>query len=178
VVVIEPGAIKTRFGEWLPCAWPQDGLQHDKGSGVALHSIYKAQGLRMLDQHATFENGSTSVEAGILQILDMMRTGRFKVFSHLSPWLEEYRTYHRKDGRIVKKHDHLLDATRVGIMMLRRADTGPSRGRRGQVRMARDIDYAATAVKTAIVEARKGILVRSLELRPATANGRSSVWRS
>jgi hypothetical protein len=140
--ITHAATIKTRFGDWLPCAWPQDALAHDKGSGIALHSIYKAQGLRMLDQPAQFENGSNSVEAGIMDILDRMRTGRFKVFSHLSPWLEEYRTYHRRDGRIVKEHDHLMDATRYGVMMLRRAATGPSRGRRRGPRIAAGVDSA------------------------------------
>jgi phage terminase large subunit-like protein len=140
--IIHAATIRTRFGEWLPCAWPADALAHDKGSGVALHAIYKAQGLRMIDQPAQFENGSNSVEAGILQILDMMRTGRFKVFSHLSPWLEEYRTYHRRDGRIVKEHDHLMDATRYALMSLRHARTGPSRGRRRGPRIADGVaDY-------------------------------------
>jgi phage terminase large subunit-like protein len=138
--IIHAATIKTRFGDWLPCAWPQDALQHDKGSGLALHAIYKAQGLRMIDQHAQFENGSTSVEAGIMDLLDRMRTGRFRVFEHLAPWLEEFRTYHRKDGRIVKEHDHLLDATRYGVMMLRRAANGPSRNRRGQARSADGAD--------------------------------------
>ena len=40
-----------------------------------------------------------------------MVTGRFKVFDHCSAWYEEFRQYHRKDGRIVKAHDDLLDAT-------------------------------------------------------------------
>jgi hypothetical protein len=69
-----------------------------------------------------------------------MRTGRFRVVEHLAPRLEEFRTYHRKDGRIVKEHDHLLDATRYGAMMLSRAATGPSRNRRGQARIADGAD--------------------------------------
>jgi phage terminase large subunit-like protein len=143
--IIHAATLKTRFGEWLPVAWPQDALQHDKGSGLALHAIYKAQGLRMLDQHAQFENGSNSVEAGIMEILDRMRTGRFRVFENLAPWLDEFRTYHRKDGRIVKEHDHLLDSTRYGIMMLRRAAAGPNRrGRSSGPRQAEGGDeYAA-----------------------------------
>ena len=50
---------------------------------------------------------------------DRMMTGRFKVFDHCSEWFEEFRQYYRKDGRIVKAHDDLLDATRYGVMMLR-----------------------------------------------------------
>jgi hypothetical protein len=46
-------------------------------------------------------------------------TGRFKVFEHCTEWFEEFRQYHRKEVRIVKAHDDLLDATRYGVMMLR-----------------------------------------------------------
>jgi hypothetical protein len=50
-----------------------------------------------------------------------MKTGRLKVFAHLSEWFEEFRLYHRKDGLIVKERDDLLSATRIALMMLRAA---------------------------------------------------------
>jgi hypothetical protein len=37
----------------------------------------------MLPIHAQFEDKSISVEAGIMDMLDRMQTGRFKVFKHL-----------------------------------------------------------------------------------------------
>src|SRR5262249_34679736 len=55
---------------------------------------------------------------------DRMRGGRFKVFDDVSnDWWEEFRLYHRKDGRVVKENDDLLCATRYAIMMLRHART-------------------------------------------------------
>lgn len=105
--------------QWLPWAWPHDGLQHDKGSGEQLAAQYRAQGLKMLPLRATFEDGSNGVEAGIADIFDRMQTGRLKVFSHLADWFEEFNLYHRKDGLIVKKGDDLLSATRYGVMMRR-----------------------------------------------------------
>ncbi len=60
-------------------AWPHDGLQHDKGSGVPLMQIYRDQGLRMRDEHAKFEDGSNGVEAGIAEMLIRMETGRLKI---------------------------------------------------------------------------------------------------
>ena len=54
-------------------------------------------------------------------MLDMMQTGRFKVFSHLNDWFSEYRLYHRKDGKVVKEYDDLLSATRYALMMRRSA---------------------------------------------------------
>lgn len=116
------GALKP-WGEWLPWAWPHDGLQHDKGSGEQLASQYRKHGLRMLPERATFEDGTNGVEAGLADMLDRMQTGRFKVFAHLSDWFEEFRLYHRKDGRVVKLNDDLLSATRYALMMRRFAGT-------------------------------------------------------
>jgi hypothetical protein len=50
-----------------------------------------------------------------------METGRLKVAAHLNDWFEEFRLYHRKDGRIVKERDDLMDATRYLIMSLDKA---------------------------------------------------------
>lgn len=118
--VIHAAALKS-WGKWLPWAWPHDGLQHDKGSGVQLAEQYKAQGLTMLSNKATFDDGSNGVEAGVMEMLERMQTGRLKVFAHLADWFEEFRMYHRKDGRIVKERDDLMSATRYGLMMLRHA---------------------------------------------------------
>jgi hypothetical protein len=56
--------------------------------------------LDMLFQHAQFQDGSVSVEAGIADMLIRMEAGRFKVLKHLSDWFEEFRLYHRKDGKV------------------------------------------------------------------------------
>ena len=109
------------WAPWLPWAWPHDGLQHDKGSGDQLAAQYRLQGLQMLPFRATFEDGTSGVEAGIAEMLDRMQTDRLKVFSNLNDWWEEFRTYHRKDGLIVKQNDDLMAATRYAVMMRRNA---------------------------------------------------------
>lgn len=117
------------WGLWLPYAWPHDGLQHDKGSGVQLAELYRKQGLNMLPKPASFSEDKldNSTEAGIAGIFDMMQSGRFKVMSHLTAWWEEFRTYHRGvDGVIVKKRDDLMSATRIAYMCLRHAIRKPS----------------------------------------------------
>ena len=123
--VIHAGTLKA-WGSWLPWAWPHDGLQHDKGSGEELAQQYRDQGLMMLDERATFENGSNGVEAGIAEMIDRMQTGRWKVFEHLEDWFSEFRLYHRKDGLIVKLNDDRLSASRYAMMMKRFA-VKPSR---------------------------------------------------
>ena len=75
----------------------------------------------MLREHATFPDGGHGFEAGLTNILERMRTGRFKVFTHLEPWWSEYRTYHRKDGLVVKDRDDLMSATRVACMSIHRS---------------------------------------------------------
>ena len=124
---LHAAAIRAWGSEWVPIAWPHDGLAADKGSGEELAAQYRAQHLAMLPERSTFEDGKSSgVEAGLMLMLDRMQTGRLKVFSHLNDWYEEFRLYHRKDGKVVKEHDDLLSATRYALMMLRFAQTEPN----------------------------------------------------
>jgi len=122
--IIHAAAVKP-WGDWMPWAWPHDGYQHDKGSGKALKSLYEDQGLNMHHENAKFLDGSNGVEAGLMNMLTRMQTGRLKVFAHLSEWFEEFRLYHRKDGKVVKEYDDLMAATRYGVMSLRHAITEP-----------------------------------------------------
>ncbi len=57
-----------------------------------------------------------------MDMLTRMETGKFKVFSSLLDWFEEFRLFHRKDGKVVKEGDDLLSATRYGVMSLRFAE--------------------------------------------------------
>jgi len=120
--LIHCGALRP-WGSELPWSWPHDGYQHDKGgSGQELRSQYEGHGLNMLPDHATFEDGGNGVEAGLMDMLSRMQTGRFKVASHLEEWFEEFRLYHREDGKVVKEYDDLMAATRYALMMLRFAE--------------------------------------------------------
>lgn len=120
-VVLHAAALKP-WGDWLPWSWPHDG-NNDTAAGENLASQYKAQGLGFLPDRATFEDGSNSVEAGLMDMLDRMVTGRWKVFSNCSEWFEEFRLYHRKDGKVVKERDDVLSASRYALMMKRFAQT-------------------------------------------------------
>ena len=122
--VIHAAAVKA-WGPWVPTAWPHDGLQHDKGSGDQLAKQYAATGLLMLKERATFDDGTNGVEAGLMDMLERMQTGRFKVFSNMDDWFQEFRMYHRKDGKVVKKVDDLMSATRYALMMKRKAKVRP-----------------------------------------------------
>lgn len=107
-----------RWGSWIPWAWPQDGRQTES-NGQHRAQLYREEGMRMIRDHATFEAGGYQVTDGTDEMLMRMQTGRLKVFSHLEEWFAEFRTYHRKNGKIVKTNDDLLDATRYAMMMRR-----------------------------------------------------------
>ena len=123
------GATMKAKGAWIPVAWPHDGMQHDKGSGIALAQQYRDLGVLMLKDKATHPpakgepegSGGNGVEAGLMDMLDRMQTGRLKVAKHLNDWWEEFRLYHRENGKVVKEGDDLMSATRYALMMLRHA---------------------------------------------------------
>jgi hypothetical protein len=133
--VIHAAAVRP-WGDGIPCAWPHDGLQHDKGSGNELARTYATHGLNMLPERATFEDGSNGVEAGVLEMLERMQTGRWKVFSTCGAWFGEFRLYHREEGRIVKINDDLLSASRYAYMMRRFASTKRATRNRHEARGA------------------------------------------
>lgn len=113
------------WGEWVPVVWPHDGLAQDRQSGERLADLYRKHGLNMHAERATHRDGSNGVEAGIMDMLERMQTGRFKVFSTVGEFFEEMRLYHRKDGKLVKERDDLISAVRYAVMMLRYAATEP-----------------------------------------------------
>jgi phage terminase large subunit-like protein len=114
----------------LRWAWPHDGRNQTlAGAGVPLMRQYADAGLDMMLEKATFEDGGMSVEAGVQEMHDRMRGGRWKVFKGQNDdWLEEYRLFHRKDGLLVKENDDALAASRYALMMRRHGQT--DRGRR------------------------------------------------
>lgn len=120
IPLVHAAAIRP-WGAWVPVAWPRDGLQHDKGGSCEqLSKQYHDHGLAMISEPAAYpDKRGFGVEAGIAEMLERMRTGRFKVDANLGDWWEEFRMYHRKDGKIVKEREDLLCATRYGVMMLR-----------------------------------------------------------
>ena len=110
----------------IPVAFPHDGLQHDKGSGIQLAQQYRDLGVYMLPEH--FSNppvegalhGNNSVEAGISELLQRFETGRLQIFSSCTETMEEMRLYHRKNGKVVPIRDDLLSAMRYAALSVER----------------------------------------------------------
>ena len=125
--VLHAAALRS-WGKQLVWTWPRDGRRETlEGAGISLAKQYTAAGLLMTRTHANIDDGtrggSASVEAGLMDMLDRMQTGKFKVYNTLNDWFEEFRLYHRKDGKVVKLYDDLMAATRYAVMMLREAKT-------------------------------------------------------
>lgn len=114
------------WGQWIPVMWPHDGLNKEKSSGATLADSYIAHGANMFPFSARYDDqkgGRQDIEPAVLEIYERMKTGRFLVFSNCSDFFEEFRMYHRKDGKIVARNDDVISALRYAIMMLRHART-------------------------------------------------------
>jgi phage terminase large subunit-like protein len=114
------------WSEGIPVAWPADGLQTEKGSAKQQMQYYSEEGFNMLGAHASWPDGSNGVWAGITELINLMGTGRLKIFSNLFYVFEEIREYHTKTTpsgsvEIVKRREDLIDALRYAYMMRRYA---------------------------------------------------------
>ena len=99
-----------RRGAWIPAVCDPAGQAIGQKDGVSLVEMYAAAGLR-------FELADNGVEAGLMGVLERMRLGKLKVFGDLDGWWREFRLYHRDaKGRVVKRDDHMMDATRYGLV--------------------------------------------------------------
>lgn len=118
------GVINAR-GKWIPVAWPHDGEKRDPKSGKRFADIYHTEyEVNMLSRSARYKNNTGGSQAQWPIIEDMrthMEVGLFEVFRTCQPWIEEYRSYHTKDGQIVARRDDTLKASFYAMMMLRYA---------------------------------------------------------
>jgi leucyl-tRNA synthetase len=58
-----------------------------------------------------------TVVSGLVQTWDMLSTQQLRVFDTLTNWFKEVRLYRRDEkGNIIKKNDHIMDATRYNVM--------------------------------------------------------------
>lgn len=99
----------TKSTTWVGAIDPAARTRSQVDGGQLL-KLYRKLGLKLVPaDHA--------VEAGIYNVYSRLSTGRLKVFKGvMGQWFEEYRMYRRaEDGKIIKKNDHLMDATRYAI---------------------------------------------------------------
>ena len=116
---IHAAAVKAR-GDWIPGVMDPASRGRTQDDGRQLLQLYK-------DLELDVEVANNSVESGLYVVWTRLSTGRLKVFRSMSNWLSEFRLYRRDEkGCIVKKNDHIMDATRYLIMSgLDRTKTKP-----------------------------------------------------
>ncbi len=122
----------------VPVSWPHDGSHREKSNGEELYRFYKQRGttpgLLMRNSHATLPQGGYSTEAGVKDMLTRMRDGRLLVWDCCPRWFEEFSSYHRKNGLIVKLNDDLMSASRIACIDIRHAKAVPLGGSTGIIR--------------------------------------------
>jgi phage terminase large subunit-like protein len=117
--------IISRRPHFIPVAYPHDGNRRDSMGNPGLAEQYRALGCNFLLAHFSnppalgLDKGSNSVEEGLMAMLQSMEANKFKVFSTLSDWFEEFRMYHRKSGKVVPFRDDLMSATRYAFQSQR-----------------------------------------------------------
>lgn len=126
VPAVHASAIKARGG-WIPVAWPHDGNRRASSGGPTMRDFYELNGVDMMGIPASMSDeqaASPPLEPALMMMLQRMVNGTWKVFSTCRQWLGEFRMYHRKDGIVARNQsDHLMDASRYAMMMVRHAMT-------------------------------------------------------
>lgn len=96
-------------GRWVPISWINQEVADE----------LLDRGCNMLPEKADHTDAMAEVVSR--DILERMRTGRFKVDKRLSEWLDEYRTFNRKDAHVPRETHPLMAATRHAMADLRYA---------------------------------------------------------
>lgn len=105
VPAIHAEAIKAR-GNWIRGVIDPASRGRQQADGEQLLATYKGLGLSL-------KPADNSVESGLYDTWQLLTTGRLKIFSVLQNLKTEYAMYRRDEhGKIVKKHDHLMDCMR------------------------------------------------------------------
>jgi len=119
--LVHAEAIKAR-GIWIPGVIDPAANGRGQDDGEKLIDQYRGHGLKLT-------SADNDVDSGIINIWQKLAFGRLKVFSSCVYWFSEYEHYRRDErGKIVKKNDHAMDATRyffnsgTQLMKLKPAD--------------------------------------------------------
>ncbi|RFC65008.1 hypothetical protein DYI37_03845 [Fulvimarina endophytica] len=107
--VIHATAIKAR-GAWIKGAIDPASRGRSQKDGEQLFEAYENQGLNLVP-------ALNGVESGLYVCWEGLSLGRIKIFTTLQNFAAEYRLYRRDEhGKIIKKHDHLMDTFRYLIV--------------------------------------------------------------
>ena len=106
---VHADAIRAR-GDWMVGVIDPASRGRGQKDGEQLYQNY-------LDLGLIISKADNGVEAGLFDVWQRLSAGRLKVFKTCQNWFSEFRLYRRDEkGAIVKKSDHLMDATRYLIV--------------------------------------------------------------
>ena len=95
---------------WIPGICDPAVNQGSQRDGEKLIDDYAKAGL-------TLRKGRYAKELAVDNVLERIRTGRFKVFNTCRKFMEEWRGYSRDDkGKIMKGRDHLMNALEFAML--------------------------------------------------------------
>ena len=108
----------TKHSRWIPIAWEQDAkpladLLLDRGCNMLVDPVKQTP---------------VQAEAVSRDIVERMKTDRFKVEKRLVEWLDEYNSFNREDGMVPLKSHPLMAATRYAMANLDYARVNRRRG--------------------------------------------------
>lgn len=100
----------NRRGPWIPIVIDPAAQKARGHDGERLLDVYKELGLNVSEADNT-------VVSGIVKTWDMLSTSQLRVFRTCVNWQKEVGLYRRDEkGEIIKRNDHLMDATRYNVM--------------------------------------------------------------
>ena len=67
----------------------------------------------------TYDQGRERWQGETLDLVAFDEEPPEDIYMEVADWWEEFRLYHREDGKVVKEHDDLMAASRYLIMSLR-----------------------------------------------------------
>lgn len=111
--------IKQKTHEWMIGAIDPASHGRSQDDGKKIIQIYRGLGLRLRE-------ADNQVEAGIYKVWTRLSAGTLKFFPNTFNLQSEYLIYRRDDnGKVIKEHDHALDALRYAINTWKFAQQAP-----------------------------------------------------
>lgn len=124
--VVHASTIKAR-GAWIKGAIDPASRGRSQEDGRQLLQSYMDEGLKLCC-------ADNAVESGIYKVWQLLANGQLKVFKSCALWWDEFYIYRRDEkGKVVKEKDHLMDATRYGIMSEQEVSDVPLSRKRKEV---------------------------------------------
>jgi phage terminase large subunit-like protein len=128
---VHADAIKMR-GEWIKGNSETAGT--NASDGQRMIDIYRRLGLKLI-------KAKKDTEANIYAMRQRIETGRLRVFKTMVMWQEEYESYHRNEGKIIKEFDDLMDGTLYLLSRMETFSTKPMKRRMGVVQPTQFGDF-------------------------------------